>query len=78
MISWVVLYTSQQKKRYKGLILNIVLHREKNRQKSYNLDSYGETNKEISTKFQYHYQNKSWTDRNCHVVGRSGEFQQRV
>jgi hypothetical protein len=78
VISWVVLYTSQQKKRYKGLILNIVLHREKNRQKSYNLDSYRETNKEISTKFQYHYQNKSWTDRNCHVVGRSGEFQQRV
>jgi hypothetical protein len=34
-------YTSQQKKRYKGLGLNIFYIEKKNRQKSYNLDSYG-------------------------------------
>jgi len=34
-------YTSQQKKRYKGLMLIISYIEKKNRQKSYNLDSYG-------------------------------------
>jgi hypothetical protein len=32
---------SQQKKRYKGLMLNIFYIEKKNRQESYNLDSYG-------------------------------------
>ena len=35
------IYTSQPKKRYKGLMLNIFYKEKKNRQKSYNLDSYG-------------------------------------
>ena len=36
-----LIYTSQQKKRYKSLMLNIVYIEKKNRQKSYNLNSYG-------------------------------------
>jgi hypothetical protein len=43
------IYTSQQKKRYKGLMLNMFYIEKKHRQKSYNLDSYG--HKVISTKF---------------------------
>jgi hypothetical protein len=34
-------YTSQQKKWYKGLMLKMFYIEKKNRQKSYNLDSYG-------------------------------------
>ena len=33
------LHTNQQIKRYKDLMINVFLHREKNQQKSYNLDS---------------------------------------
>jgi hypothetical protein len=36
-----LIYTSQQKKRYKSLMLNIVYIEKNNRQKSYNLNSYG-------------------------------------
>jgi len=35
------IYTSQQKKRYKDLMLNIFYIEKKNRKKSYNVDSYG-------------------------------------
>jgi hypothetical protein len=36
-----IYYTSQPKKRYKGLMLNIFYIEKKDRQQSYNLDSYG-------------------------------------
>ena len=45
------IYTIQQKKQYKGLMLNIVYIERKNRQKQYNLDSYGITNKAMAIKF---------------------------
>jgi len=37
----VSIYTSQQKKRYKGSMLNIFYIDKKNRKQSYTLDSYG-------------------------------------
>ena len=46
-----------------------------NRQKSYNLDSYGHNKSgNINNISQHHDQIKSWTDRHCHAVWGFVEF----
>jgi hypothetical protein len=54
------------KETIQGFDAQYFLHRE---QKSYNLNSYGHNKYgNINKISQHHYQNKSWTDRNCPAV----------
>jgi hypothetical protein len=56
-------------------MLNIFYIEKNNRQKSYNLDSYGHNKQgNINKISQHHYQNKSWTERKCRAVWRFAEF----